>query len=122
MENVVLDYCCYTFNADASNGKSVYFKNCTLNGWTSYTSGFANFSFTNCSFGEGSGGYKEAYLRPYSPTTLENCKFSVGYEMDASQTSGIVLKNCYVGETLITQENLTELLGEDASTATVQNN
>ena len=122
VENVVLDYCCYTFNADASNGKSVYFKDCTLNGWTSYTSGFANFSFTNCSFGKGSGGYNYAYLRPYSPTTLENCRFSVDYKMDASQTSGIVLKNCYVGETLITQENLTELLGEDASTATVQNN
>lgn len=121
VENVVLDYCCYTFNADASNGKSVYFKDCTLNGWTSYTSGFANFSFTNCSFGKGSGGYNYAYLRPYSPTTLENCRFSVDYEMDASQTSGIVLKNCYVGETLITQGNLTELLGEDAANATVEN-
>lgn len=122
VENVVLDYCCYTFNADASNGKSVYFKDCTLNGWTSYTIGFANFSFTNCSFGKGSGGYNYAYLRPYSPTTLENCRFSVDYEMDASQTTGIVLKNCYVGETLITQENLTTLLGKDAANATVQNN
>ena len=121
VENVVLDYCCYTFNADASNGKSVYFKDCTLNGWTSYTTGFANFSFTNCSFGKGSGGYTYAYLRPYSPTTLENCRFSVDYEMDASQTSGIVLKNCYVGETLITQENLTTLLGTDAANATVEN-
>ena len=118
LDNVVINPGAYTFNADSSGGRSVTFTNSTLNGWTSYTSGFSSFSFTNCKFGS-NGSY--AYLRPYSPTTLTNCTFSNGYKLDASCTSGIVLKNCKVGETLITADNLTTLLGEDAAGVTIQN-
>ena len=118
LDNVVINPGAYTFNADSSGGRSVTFTNSTLNGWTSYTSGFSSFSFTNCKFGS-NGSY--AYLRPYSPTTLTNCTFSNGYELDASCTSGIVLKNCKVGETLITADNITSLLGNDAASVTIQN-
>ncbi|MDD6778920.1 MAG: hypothetical protein PUD91_07835 [Bacteroidales bacterium] len=118
VDNVVINPGAYTFNADSSGGRSVTFTNSTLNGWTSYTSGFSSFSFINCKFG--SNGYY-AYLRPYSPTTLTNCTFSVGYELDARCTDGIVLKNCKVGETLITADNITSLLGSDAASVTIQN-
>ena len=118
LDNVVINPGAYTFNADSSGGRSVTFTNSTLNGWTSYTSGFSSFSFTNCKFGS-NGSY--AYLRPYSPTTLTNCTFSNGYELDASCTGGIVLKNCKVGETLITADNILSLLGSDALNATINN-
>ena len=51
-------------------------------------------------------------------------------ELDATQMAAngytttaadIVLKNCKVGETLITADNLTTLLGEDAAGVTIQN-
>lgn len=121
IDNVTIDNVCYTLSSDGSNADySIIVTNSTLNGWTSYTGGYKSVSFTDCTFGKGTGGYQYAFMRPYSPTTYTNCAFSEGYELDASQTD-IVLADCTVGGVVLTQLNLTELLGEDAANATVLN-
>ena len=120
VDNVVIDNVCYTFSSDGSNPDySVIFTNSTLNGWTSYTSGYKSVSFTDCKFGKGTGGYQYAYMRPYSSTTLTNCEFEEGFEFDATRTS-VVFENCTVGGVALTQDNLSELLGADAASATVK--
>ena len=120
VEKVVLDNVCYTLSADASGNYDVKFTECTLNGWTSYTSGFKSVTFTECNFGKGTGSYAYAYCRPYTATTFENCTFEEGFQLDATAANGNVLKNCKVGDTLITSANLTSLLGADAANATVE--
>ena len=106
----------YTFNSDDGNRQySVYISNSTLNGWTSYSNVHKEVSFTNCSFGEGSG---YAFLRPYNVSIFTNCTFEEGYQIDAR--ADITLTNCYVGTTKVTQDNVTSLLGVDASKVTVK--
>ena len=123
LNNVVIDKVCYTFHADGTkeqaNGYKVVINNSVLNGWTSYSPNVSVVEFNNCSFGKGTGAYDYAYMRPYAPTVLTNCTFSEDYALDARQTDAIVLDNCYVGETLITAENITELLGANAANANV---
>lgn len=114
IDNVIIDDVCYTISADEANLYELCVTNSTLNGWTSYTQGYKAVSFTDCNFGAGTGGYKYAYCRPYSATTFTNCVFEAGYEFDARQTT-CTFDNCYVGETLITAENVVELLGADAA-------
>ena len=122
VENVVLDKVCYTFSADGKvkGTYGVTFKNSTLNGWTSYSDVFSSVSFENCNFGQGTGGYKYAYCRPYNDSTFTNCVFSVGYEFDARKATSTFV-NCYVGDTLITDANKVELLGADASNLVINN-
>ena len=115
IDNVVLDNVCYTFNSDGSNPNySVIVTNSTLNGWTSFTSGYKSVSFNDCIFGKGTGAYQYAYMRPYSDTAFSNCVFSEGYELDARQTDDITLYNCTVGGVKLTQDNLTTLLANAA--------
>ena len=111
IDNVVIDKVCYTFNSDGGNKNyGVYISNSTLNGWTSFSDVHKEVVFTNCKFGQGTGGYKYAFCRPYnSPTVFENCVFEEGFEFDTSKTSDIVFKNCYYGDTLITAENAATL-------------
>ncbi len=120
VDNCVIDNVCYTFSADGSGDYDVVFTNTTLNGWTSYTSGFQSVSFTDCTFGKGTGRYQYAYLRPYSDTTITNCAFSEGFKLDATQEGDVVLKNCTVGGVVLTQANLTELLGDAAASAELE--
>jgi hypothetical protein len=120
IDNVMIDNTCYTFSSDGSNpDHSVIITNSTLNGWTSYTSGYKAVSFTNCTFGKGTGDYQYAYMRPYSDTAYSNCVFSEGYELDARIADDITLYNCTVGGVKLTQDNLTTLLGADAAKAKV---
>jgi len=123
IENVVIDNVCYTFNSDGSNPNySLIVKNTTLKGWTSYTSGYKSVSFADCKFGKGTGKHQYAYCRPYSPTTFTNCHFEEGFELDATQTTDITFVNCYVGNTLVTEGNIVNLLGADAAQVIVKNN
>ena len=97
------------------------FTNSTFNGWTSYSDIFKEVSFTNCNFGKGTGGYTYAYMRPYNDSTFTNCVFEENYLFDSSKATSTFV-NCYVGNTLITQENVTALLGSSASNIVVHNN
>ncbi len=110
IENCVLDVSGYTFNIDAVEANSTLtIKNSTLNGWTSYTSGNYEVSFTDCKLGLNT--YE--YLRPYAKTTLTNCEFtSKNYKLNASGTGTytITLTNCTKNGTEITAENVQELL------------
>lgn len=121
VDNVIIDGTTYTIHCDTAGTGKIKVSNSVLNGWTSYTSGISEVTFDNCSFGE-SNGY--AYMRPYSSTTLTDCTFSDGFQFDASNLDSggtILMTNCYVGDTLITSDNLTKLLGNDAAGISVQN-
>ena len=116
IDNVTFKDVIYTFNSDDGNKEyTVYVKNSTLNGWTSYSDCHKLVSFENCSFGEGSG---YAFMRPYNVSTFTNCTFEEGYQIDAR--ANITLTNCYVGNTKVTKDNVTSLLGVDASKVTVK--
>ncbi len=118
INNVTVDSDTYVLNFGYGNGSAnMYVTGSTLLGWTSYTK-FTEAQFTDCTFGWCESG-KYGALRPYINTTLTNCKFVAKAEDNApygisfrSGTDGIllVLEDCYAGDTLITQENLNELL------------
>ena len=121
IDNVIIDDVCYTISSDGSNPNySIIVTNSTLNGWTSYTGGYKSVSFTNCSFGQGTGSYSYAYCRPYSDTTFTGCGFEEGYEFDATLCKSTFV-NCFVGGTLITADYVVTLLGKDAANVDVSN-
>ena len=94
---------------------SLTVSNSTLAGWTSFA-GVSTAAFTNCKFTDEDQTYK--YIRTYVNVTFEACSFDEGYTMDfADGYSGtITLKNCYVGDTLLTAENAKTLLNMDEDT------
>lgn len=122
LKNVVVDGGeSYAINFGYGNGQaSLYAENCTLNGWSSYTK-FQKAIFTDCTFGFNASGSQGA-LRPYIDTSLVGCKFVGLTQADGtvvpyginfkSGSDGIrlTLEDCYVGDTLITEENLRTLL------------
>ena len=114
IENVVLDNVCYTFNSDGgSKDYGVYISGSTLNGWTSFSNVHKEVIFTDCEFGKGTGGYQEAFCRPYNACVFDDCTFAEGFEFDTSKTNNMVFTNCYYGETLITERNAATLkIGE----------
>ena len=118
LENVVIEGTTYTISCD--QGKEQTFKavGSTFNGWTSYAATLGSAEFVDCKFGEGNG---YAYCRPYAETTFTNCVFEEGYEIDATRTT-LTFVNCYVGETLVTAENVVELLGDGAASIVFENN
>lgn len=119
LDKVYLDKVCYTISCDQGKNQGLIATNSTFNGWTSYAATLGEASFTDCNFGKDTGGYQYAYLRPYAPTTLTNCIFETGYKLDARQTT-VTLVNCYVGDTLVTADNVVTLLGADAAEAIVK--
>lgn len=98
-------------------GFNMSFSDCEFYGWLGYSNGFTFVSFENCYFGYGNG-YQ--YLKPESNSLFTNCVFEEGFTFN-SQLSISTLKNCYVGDTLITQENVASLLGSEASQIVVDN-
>lgn len=115
VDNVIMDNVAYTFNINTTaNTQDVAFTKCTLNGWTSYSTGNYEVSFTDCKFGQGTGAWSYAYLRPYTTTTLENCDFEAGYKIDLTEldeeSKTITLINCTLNGTPITDANVGELL------------
>ncbi|MCH5227068.1 MAG: hypothetical protein J1F16_04535 [Muribaculaceae bacterium] len=124
-KNITVDNTLYAFNSDAGNKEfGVYFEGCRLNGWTSFSNVHKEVIFKNCEFGKGSkAGWAYEFIRPYNPCEFIGCSFDEGFEMDATQSSSIVLKNCkYAGE-LLTDENISKLLGgeEKPETLLIQN-
>ena len=108
IKNVTFDTV-YTFNSDAGDkNDGVYFNNCVMNGWTSYSNCHKEVVFTDCTFTEGNG---YAFLRAFNNTEFKNCKFdaSVGFELQVKPGATATFENCYYGDTLITAENITTL-------------
>lgn len=127
VDNYSVDGGTYTLHIGVGNGKNLIVTNSTLNGWTSYGQNFGTVEFTNCEFGKGDSDYY-AMLRAYSNTTVTNCSFeskandsySNGqYPNFMVETSGagvtLTLVDCYVGSTLITADNIDDLLTIDGN-------
>lgn len=130
LKNVTVDGDTYALNFGYGNGQaSLYVENSTLRGWSSYTK-FQQALFTNCTFTWSESG-AQGNLRPYINTTLVGCRFEGKTEADGtvtpfnlsfrSGTDGIMLtlEDCYVGDTLITQENINDLLEVTAQGNTI---
>lgn len=117
LNNVVSTPGAYTISCDQASNQGLTATNCTFNGWTSFAKTLGDAEFINCHF-DTNGSYK--YMRPYAPTVLKGCTFCAGYVLDATRTT-VTLENCYVGDTLITAENITSLLGGSAANAVVSN-
>lgn len=93
---------------------------CTFYGWNAIK-GFNSAYFENCTFGKG-GSEAKGNLRTQIDTTLIGCHFEnyttssgkvVPYAIKLTdKISGITItmEDCYVGDTLITQENVYDLL------------
>jgi len=125
LKNVTVNGDTYALNFGYGNGQaSLYVENSTLRGWSSYTK-FQQAIFTNCTFSWSESG-ANGNLRPYINTTLIGCHFEGKTEADGtvtpfnlsfkSGTDGVMLtlEDCYVGDTLITEENIGELLNVNA--------
>ena len=115
LENVIIDGTTYTISCDQGMNQTLKATKSTFNGWTSYAATLGSAKFINCNFGEGNG---YAYCRPYAPTTFTGCVFEEGYQMDAQ--AAVTFENCYIGETLITAENLATLVTSNTSNASVK--
>ncbi len=109
--NVVIDNCvinpkAYTISVDGGSDINITVTNSTLKGWLSYSNS-ATVSYDNCKLAS-NGSY--AFFRPYSATTLTNCDFETGYEIDASKAP-ITLTNCTIGGVALTIDNASVLFG-----------
>lgn len=99
---------------------SLYVENCTLRGWVNINK-IKTAQFKDCTFGFDSNG-KNGYFRCFIDTTLIGCNFepwvneagkTTRYNISFyKSTSGVILtlEDCYVGDTLITQDNVGKLL------------
>ena len=105
------------------NDDKLIAEGCGFYGWSSYT-GFSEALFMDCTFGWDDAGIS-GNLRPYINTTLSGCRFegktdengnTVPFNIHFKQHSDgitLMLENCYVGDTLITEENVNQLLDLD---------
>lgn len=113
IDNVTIKNVTYTLNDDAA-AKTLKVINSSFEGWTSYN---ATATFEKVAFSKGAYGR----LRPYSNTTLTDCTFTAEYILDLTKLSDgkkVTLKNCKVGETVISAENYSTLFtieGYDAN-------
>lgn len=107
VDNVVIDGTVYTINDDGTNGAAIIVSNSTLNGWTSWTKGHREVTFTNCSFGESSG-YK--FLQAYQSATFKDCDFAAGYKVNpANESTYLTFENCTYGGEKITVANVADI-------------
>ncbi len=115
LNDVVLDGVTYTISCDQGTGNGLTATDCTFNGWTSFAATLGDAIFYDCSFNEGNG---YAFCRPYAPTQFINCKFEEGFRVDAR--GKVVLENCYLGDTLITADNIGTLVVSNTANASVR--
>ena len=107
------------FGRGGKNG-ALFVENSTLRGWV-LINRIQDARFENCTFGFNSEG-KNGYFRPYRDVNLINCNFENKVDENGKvtrynisfykSTKGVILtlEDCYVGDTLITQENVNTLL------------
>ena len=99
---------------------SLYVDDCTFRGWVNINN-IKTAQFRNCTFGFDENG-KNGYFRCYIDTTMIGCNFEPWVKENGSttrynisfykNTAGVTLtlEDCYVGDTLITQDNVGKLL------------
>ena len=119
LKNVVIDGCTYSFNV-MGEGK-LYVENSTLYGWTSMN--LSTGEFVRCTLGKGTSDYST--LKPYGSIIVKDSIFEEGYIIDARmlQEDGdkITLKNCKMGNTLITEDNIATIFPDAASSIVIDN-
>lgn len=115
LENVIIDGTVYTISCDQGTGMGLEATNSTFNGWTSYAATIGDVSFTNCSFGEGSG---YAYCRPYAPTAFVGCDFETDFKIDPR--AAVTFENCTVGGVPLTADNVATLVISNTDYVTVK--
>ncbi|MBR3786553.1 MAG: hypothetical protein IKJ77_09120 [Firmicutes bacterium] len=115
LENVTLDGTTYTISCDQGNYQTLYAKDSTFKGWTSYAATLGNATFEDCYFGKGNG---YAYMRPYAPTTLIGCDFEAGFRVDAR--AAVTFEDCTIGGVALTKDNLATLVVSNIANATVK--
>lgn len=121
IRNVDAEGTLYALQTRSGNKEgSLYVENCTLRGWVNINK-VKTSQFKNCTFGYTSEG-KNGYFRCFMDSTLIGCQFEPYVDENGKKTpynisfykttSGVtlVLEDCYVGDTLITQENIKTLL------------
>lgn len=109
VNNVVVKNVTYAINVNTTEAVTLNVKNSTLEGWTSY-GGSTTASFENVAFTCGT----YANFRPYSATTLTNCTFEAGFQIDFTALNGeLTLVNCKYGDTVLTAENFASVANYD---------
>lgn len=109
VNNVVVKNVTYAINVNTTEAVTLNVKNSTLEGWTSYgtttTASFENVAFTCGTY---------ANFRPYSATTLTNCTFEAGFQIDFTALNGeLTLVDCKYGDTVLTAENFASVANYD---------
>lgn len=109
VNNVVVKNVTYAINVNTTEAVTLNVKNSTLEGWTSY-GGSTTASFENVAFTCGT----YANYKPYSSTTLKDCSFERGFQIDFTALTGVLtFDNCtYAGE-VITEDNFATLVQVD---------
>ena len=113
ISDVTVKNVAYALNAQPTEEiESLTVVNSNLQGWTSYNSKVKIATFENVKFTKGTYGN----LKPYGETVLKNCTFSTDFYLDFSELVAekkVSLINCYHGETLIKEENIVSLFGNN---------
>ena len=120
LDNVTLD-ATYCLHADEGFDKDLIVTNSTIKGFCTYCAGAGEVQFTDCTFAKSASGNKDMNVR--KKTTFTRCTFKDGFGIgiDERILPTVILKNCYVGETLLTADNFQELMGESPALVTFQN-
>ena len=109
----------YAINTTEGDGaQSLVVTNSTIGGWTSYST-IKDATFTNCTFvqGQAYGNVIGRVLKPYVNTTLTECEFVKGMNLDLSelkQGEKIIFKDCTVDGQLVTADVFTVPTSNDA--------
>ena len=130
IKNVTADGTTLALGLSKGSGQgTLYVDGCTLRGWVLHNK-FKEATFTDCTFSWNSLG-TGGDLRPYVYTELINCRFEgktdengkyTPYRINFYKNSKgviLVLENCYVGDTLITEQNINSLLTVKAKNNTI---
>lgn len=130
LSNVTVTGTTYGINISGGNGHKLVVESSTICDWNSYA-GLSEANFTDCKFTSEDNYYCTQRISAGATFTYTNCKFEQNTYEDAKYylesydgTGTIVFENCYMGETLITSENVWELFdaSEEMAVKVVVNN
>lgn len=105
--------------ASSASTNTLIISNSVLKGWASVNEYFALVTIKNTEFGfntyfeNGTENMFNGGFRAYSKTVIEDCTFAEGYYLaieELNSVATLTLKNCKVGDTVITKSNYKTLL------------